>query len=149
MIQEMELPNDLLQIKIKRDTEDKELFMSAGMLRAIVGWVGTADRFIDVFTDPQIQLEILGFILAPKGADGKVQEGFNLDTLEISPAEGDKVLKWVEAHILHFFIGNAKTLKASLESQQMKKLMALLSGMEDLQNGKPSSGPTNVEDVIS
>lgn len=148
--QELIPVEDYLTIKINHGKEDRELFMAHGMLLMLVSYVETLDQFILSYSDPQTQRNLLQLVLAPRDEKGNiVEDDFNYDSLGINLEQANVILKWIEEHVLNFFIESAERTKSSVKSPRVQKLMRLLNGMSDSNTEMQSAGPLTNEEVTS
>lgn len=143
------VPTDTLIVKTHRGNQELEVFMAAGMIRAIVTYLGDEERFIEMYTDPKVQNDLMTFVLAPKNEKGIMDPQFALDSLELSISEADKLLDWIQEHVMNFFIKRAETLLKQENGGGIQKLIALFSGSQTLQDEKQSAGLTTVDTVIT
>lgn len=145
MSNEVPKPDDYITLKFGKEKSEHEYFMSAALLRSIVSQVESGDQFVQALQDPDLQQLLMSMVLCPRDERGKPVEDFYLAGIEISPSEGNRLLTWVQEHVLHFFIDAAETGRKTLLSPAMVKLADLLTGLKDLTEQKPSAGPTSAE----
>lgn len=139
---EVPIPEDTLTVSLRNGQQ--ELFMSAGMIRELVHYVGTNEDFVKLWVDPSMQDMLMSVVFVPRDEKGKMlDEEFHIGQVQLGAMESKKVLNWIEGHILHFFISNAETAKKSLAGPQIMKLMGLLTGSLALMEQKPSAGATS------
>jgi hypothetical protein len=140
-VEEIQKPDD--RLKIKLHNEDKELFMSAGLIRRIVPYfMAGSQSFGEVLVDADAQSQILAEILVDRNERGEPDETSitkNLDGLGIE--DSNKVIEWSLLHAAHFFIENVKmvkNIKTKEESmmETMSTLMQSLNGSSALTDQK-------------
>lgn len=127
--EEIKIPSDTLTVSLR--SGERELFMSAGLIRELIGYVGTGEDFVGMWTEPQKQTFLMATVLVNRDAKGvpDIQDPDEI-IASIGVIESRKVLEWIEDHVLYFFIGNAETAKKSLQGPAMQKLLELLSGSQ-------------------
>ena len=140
---EVKQPDDTIELRIGEGT--KEFFMSAALVRTLVSVVGTGEQFAEMLTSPDLQSQLMAFVLCPRDEKGRAQEDFYLDGVKISTSEGKRLLKWIEDHVLYFFIDSAETAKQSMEGPAIQKLMELLNGLRASLPEMPSAGPSTAD----
>lgn len=134
MTDEIQKPDDRLTITL--DGEQKELFMSSGMLRILSNLVSLQDDLTCIFIDPLMQERCLLEVLTPRDELG--QPTIDLSTVslamyDLSIEESDKVVKWMGEHTLHFFTVSASSVSVKVP-EMIKKIQDLtqsLPGLED------------------
>jgi hypothetical protein len=125
--------------------QDQEVFMSGGLLRKLVPVAGVLSDFSDVYTNTEIQNELLVTALMPRNVRGSTVGTYSIDDFEMTVEEFDKLLGWIMEHILHFFIGSVTNAQQMVEKNQpamakLERLMQSMTGSPDSQLKKESAG---------
>lgn len=138
----LEMPDDTLTISLRSGRKD--LFMSAGLIRELISYVDDNQKFLGMWTDQTFQLFLMHVVLAPRDEKGKITtDDVSIVNAEIGVSESRVLLKWIEDHILYFFIENAETAKRAVTGPALTKLVHLLSGSALSAEQKQSAGPTD------
>lgn len=149
-VTEIKPADPYLTVKVKmpgqEKAEDKELMMSAGLLRRVVAIASGAGDITEIYANPHIQQVILVEILQPRTEHGKKRENLSLDDFEMLPEEADKIVTWAGSHILNFFSGAVNNIKSAVSDQgSLKTLTDSLNGLANSVQTKPSAGASTVE----
>lgn len=145
MSTELTKPDDYLTLKIGKEKTERELFMSAALIRSLVAVVGEDNDLMSIFTDAGAQNQLMSFVLCPRDNKGRMVDEFYLESVPMSTEEGKKLCDWIRDHILYFFIDNAETAKQKLQGPVMERLLGLLTGSANLMEEKPSAGPSTAD----
>lgn len=121
-------PDAFLTVSVGQEDE-RELFMSFGLLNESVRLVGDLNRVAAIGLNPDLSVAILTAVLAVRDAKGRVKDDFVLP--EMSPETAEAILDWVKEHVLDFFIRRLrKTL--TLVDQNAEELKAIGSSLTGL-----------------
>ena len=125
----MEAPKVDDHITIKQDGEDRELFMSFGLLDNLTRHVATPEEVATVPFSPDLREDILKDILAKRTKSGKVEgERPEIDDFDISIADHEKLLNWAMGHILGFYVRNLQMVSETSNTHE-KAIQAVVSSM--------------------
>lgn len=118
--------------------EEKKLFMSYGLLNKLAKMVGDANDVSDIYISPDLQAEVLKLALFGKGTPP------DLDDIDISIGDSDKVINWVGEHTLNFFLRGLEAASALSKKNEARvlKLMPSSDGTETSPSETPAPGPT-------
>lgn len=131
--------------------EEREFFMSAGLLNSLTRFVPAGMQDLIQFeTDTALRTIFLTVLLAPKDEFKRPQltdkdgVAFDPDTLEMTIGDQQALLDWAGAHVRNFFwINLQKSLKWSMQNEEA--LTRIFKGKNPLQslaasvNGLPDS----------
>src|SRR4051812_46735505 len=93
------------KLTIKIGDSDRELFMSFGLLNALSQIVGDPSKVSMISLDPDTRSKVLTATLAKRKASGKVIEDIpDIDDIDASIIDIEKVLEWVSGHVMAFFV---------------------------------------------
>jgi hypothetical protein len=136
-------PEDRLVLTV--DNQEKELFMSSGLIRKLASVANELEDMANIYLDPTVQERCFVEVLVERDNRGKpVEDISELDSMsfQMSTDDAEKLTKWMGDHLMHFFIGGAKNMKQSLETQQeaFQSLAQSLTGMSNSLETKESVG---------
>ncbi|MDD4864777.1 MAG: hypothetical protein PHE38_12300 [Alishewanella agri] len=105
-------------IEITRlDGSDLTIFMSFGLLNKLSAMVGDLRDLPNIYMVPELQDAMIYEVLVPRTEQGKAIQEYTLYGYsdQLSPEQGEALLKWCEEHITSFFL---KRLQAAQALQQ-------------------------------
>lgn len=149
--QATEKPQDRILINV--NGEDKEVFMSGGLIRQLMPIAGQLEDFALVFTDVQAQNQLIVEALrprtqhgTPKSKDKEIQQ-YTIDDFTLSVEDTDKFVSWIMEHVLHFFVNSLTSAKKLVDKNEqtfklIQKLTQSQTGLQDSQETNPSAGPS-------
>jgi hypothetical protein len=119
-------------VTVQVNGEDRELFMSFGILNAIAGAIDNNVENVGlVAINPLLRQAVLEALLSPRNDKGKVvpETKFDPDADRVSIEDVNKVLEWAAESALDFFLSAMETQKKLLEknADRAKKLNSTLS----------------------
>jgi hypothetical protein len=122
-------PSPKSHIEVLIGDEKRELFMSFGLLNESTRLVGDLNRVAAIGLNPDLSIQILAAVLAPRDAKGRIADDFVLP--EMSPENAEQILDWVKEHVLDFFIRRLrKTLTlVDQNAEQLKAIGSSLTGL--------------------
>lgn len=103
------------KIKITHDGKEKTLFMSFGLLNELCGIVQSPEGVAFIALDPYIRATILKSVLSDRDEDGLVEKEINLNTINVSIEDIERVLEWVEEAVMAFFMNALQRLRSVQE----------------------------------
>lgn len=135
------------RIKVTVNDQDRELLMSAALIRKIINLISDIEAVPMIFIDPVIQEKAIIETLVERDGRGNPVEDvstLNLFAFNMSTDEGEKLVKWIGDHALYFFTKGAVTSAEALKISQktVENLMPSLDGTRGLPPMKPSAGAT-------
>lgn len=156
MTEQSEKPNEINEVVKPADRitvvvngENKEVFMSGGLIRELSPIVGGLEDFAGAFVDTEVQKVLLIEVLKPRNPRGNPSENkeYGLDDFSMSLEECDKLLNWVMDHVLHFFVNSLTSAKSLAERNQktiqmIEELTRLQTGSQNSQEKNPPAGPS-------
>lgn len=87
--------------------EDREVFMSYGLLNELSKVIGEPTAVGALGLDPELTEQVLGLVLTPRSKSGKpTGPAPELLDVELTLEQVDDLLTWVASHLLDFFIRN-------------------------------------------
>ena len=130
-------PDDRLTIHV--NGTEKELFMSGGLVRALVPYYRNLGEANEVFGDSELQNYILTEVLKERTKRGAPvgTHDWSIDDFEVSQEDSIKIIGWVTEHVLYFFIDSVM-LAQNLEKRQ-KPMMEQLAKLTQSQTGSAAS----------
>lgn len=136
-------PEDRITVTV--NNEQRELFMSAGLVRSLAAFIGDITAVDMIYSDPILQTAMLVHALTPRTERGAAADkAYALDDFEMTPDEAEKIVMWIGGHMLYFFINAALMLQSTVEKpvEALQSLMSSLTGSIPSQEIKPSVGPS-------
>lgn len=123
------------KITIKVDNEDREIFMSFGLLSHLATFVASPELVGRLFVDPEMREAVLVFLLTKRARSGKVV-GDKLESsmdVEVSREDAMRLLEWASEHIMDFFVASFQTLRKVSEERaaNLEALMSSETGSSD------------------
>lgn len=115
-------------ITIKQNDEDRELFMSFGLLNELTRIIGTPDRVPQVALDPNLRDEFLTALFAKRKKSGKIEEAADIEDLDVSYEDVELVLRWAQEHVMSFFVRSFRQIKAVTDKHEAE-VMNLTSSL--------------------
>lgn len=111
--------------------EEREIFMSFGLLNHLCNVVGTIENVPLISIDVELRNTILPLTLAERTKSGKLinKELPEVDDFEITVEDGEKLLEWVTDHAGNFFIKALETARR-LESNNKDRLQGLMQSSD-------------------
>lgn len=145
MSEEIKIPTPDSRIKTTVNGEQKEVFMSAGMIRQLAIVTSDLEDISSVYLDPSSQERCLVTLLVERDARGTPVEDVDKLTMmafEMEPNDADVLAKWVGDHLLAFFIKGARNMNQSVKLQEeaFQNLAQSLTGTKASMETKPSVG---------
>jgi acetolactate synthase small subunit len=86
------------------DGEDREIFMSYGLLTQLARILPSLDHVALVGVDHELRDSFLAALLAKRTKAGKVTEEVSFDEVEISLEDVETLITWGQEHLLDFFL---------------------------------------------
>lgn len=130
---------------IKANGEDREIFMSFGLLRDLNRAFPNPNDPPQVFHNPHQFEHALWLLLVPRSPTGKLLvEEFDLDEQEIDPDEAVSLVRWGVEHLMRFFLkklGQVPTLGEG-SIKEMEALLSAFPGLKGLASTSLFAGPT-------
>lgn len=105
-------------ITIKQNDEDRELFMSFGLLNELTRIIGDPGRVPQVALEPDLRDEFLTALFAKRKKSGKIEEAADIDDLDVSYEDVEKALTWAQEHVMSFFVRSFRQIKAVTEKHE-------------------------------
>ena len=109
------------RINVTVDGEDREIFMSFGLLNELTSWLGSPEALPAIFVKAEMRSEMLSRLLAERKKSGKlITPVADIDDVEIELADVQRLLQWATEHVLSFFLQSLTVLKGVLERDEEK-----------------------------
>ena len=84
--------------------EKKSLFMSFGLLNELCRGIGDAQGALQVTANSQLRDFALMVVLSDRDEEGNVVKPINVNRIEMSIEDGERLLDWVAQHATDFFV---------------------------------------------
>lgn len=130
-------PKPFLDITVGEETH--KLFMAYAALNRVINIIGDNTEALAVAFNAENRSTVLAVVLKKRGKYGVLEKEEDLDELELTPVEANKIIQWVMEHYLDFFIGATETALAL--KPKAEKFMASLT---PLVNGSGASAGTSL-----
>ena len=133
------------KIIVKVNGEDREIFMSFGLLNELTKIVEDPARVTAISVDNDLRDMVLKSLLATRKVSGKVENPCDLDDTEISVEDVERLLAWGAEHTLGFFLRSLqKVMELTKKNEkEMTALASFASGSQGSTSETPSAGPSN------
>lgn len=113
--------------------EERELFMSYGLLNELTKLVGSPEVAPSITIDEDLRADVLKACLAERKASGKiVKELEDVEDIDASIEDIEKLLDWATEHVLSFFVRSLGKMVKQAESNK-DVLAGLKSSLDGLQ----------------
>lgn len=106
-------------ITIKVDNNDRELFMSYGLLNELLRLIPDTNLIALVYTDPDIRNKIIEQVLADRSPTGKITTMRPFDMYIVEQEAVEEMLEWVVEHVTAFFIRVIAVLTKKVETPSL------------------------------
>lgn len=116
---------------IKQNGEDRELFMSFGLLNELTKLAPTPESVALFGLDPETRTEVRKAILAERKSGGKISRPVDdPDEIEVSIEDTELMIKWAMEHVIGFFIRSMSAIEAVTKAAE-----PVLKGLKSSQDG--------------
>ncbi|HIH2746987.1 TPA: hypothetical protein ACYLN4_002724 [Burkholderia lata] len=92
------------KLEITLAGEKKSLFMSFGLLNELCRGIGDAQGALQVTANSQLRDFVLMVVLSDRDDEGNVVKPINVNRIEMSIDDGERLLDWVSQHATDFFV---------------------------------------------
>jgi len=110
--------------------EDRELFMSYGLLNELSRILGSIESIADAAMDPVVRDEVLIACLSERSKTGKLINRVDIDDLGFSVDTAGAIIEWASEHVLDFFMKRVESANRLAEKQA-----ARIKGLTPSSNG--------------
>lgn len=121
------------KITIAFEGADRDLLMSYGLLNELAKIVGSPEIAPSISIDERLREEVLGACLATRKPSGKVTKKVeDLDDLDLSIDDVERLLDWATEHVLSFFVRSLGKMVKRVEANRdvLEGLKSSLDGLE-------------------
>jgi hypothetical protein len=128
------------KLSITQDGNERELFMSYGLLNALSLLVGSPEVVPAMSLDDGLRAEILAAVLAERKVTGKVLKPVeDIDDIDISIDDIERILDWAGAHLMGFFMRRLAKSAKHVENHKelLEGLKSSMAGLKDLASATP------------
>ena len=121
------------------NNEERELFMSFGLLNELTIIVGDPSRVGSITLEPDLREKFLTALYAKRKKSGKIEDTVEYDDLEIALEDVDKSLTWAQEHVLSFFVRSFRNIQMVTDkySAEITSLTSSLDGSKNSASKKP------------
>jgi hypothetical protein len=133
-----ETPNP--KLNIKQDGEDREIFMSYGLLNALSIVVGSPELVPSMSLDDELRDVVLKALLAERKVTGKiVKKVDDIEDIEISIDDVERLLDWAGEHLMGFFVRRLVKSAKHVENHKglLEDLKSSMGGLQALASATP------------
>lgn len=121
-------------ILVTVNEEERDLFMSFGLLNELSKILGDPQQVASVMIDPDLRTEVLSLVLAKRKKSGKLEEAIDMDDVDISIEDVERVLHWTQEHVISFFVRSLKQVMAVTTNHKTE-----VSNLASSMGGSPES----------
>lgn len=120
-------------LEVKLDGEDREIFMSFGLLNELSTLVDSPEQVAIIPLNPTLRSQVLGALFAKRKKSGKIEQAVDIEDLDISIAHAEAAMAWAMEHLTAFFI---RALRKVVEVTEKNKndIRGLESSLDGLKN---------------
>lgn len=128
-------------LSITLNGEERELFMSFGLLNELTTIVQDPTRIGSVNLDPELRETFLTALFAKRKKSGKIEEAIDFDDLDVSVEDVETAIEWATDHVLSFFVRSFKRIQQVTDNykDEVTNLTSSLTGSQKSPSRKPSS----------
>jgi len=105
-------------LSIKLNDKKTELLMTFGLLNKLTTIIGSENALATVALMPDTCMAVLRTCLTKRGRAGALEEGFDIDDIDISQDDVLKVTQWASEHVVDFFLKATEQTKGIGEQFQ-------------------------------
>ncbi|MBD9544258.1 hypothetical protein IB276_32965 [Ensifer sp. ENS04] len=121
------------KLSIIYEGNDRELLMSYGLLNELAKIVGSPEVAPSISIDESLRADVLAACLAERKPSGKVVKPVaDMDDLDISIDDIEKILDWATEAVLNFFVRSLGKMVKRVEANK-DVLEGLKSSLDGLQ----------------
>lgn len=126
-------------ITVNLNGEDREIFMSFGLLNELTKIVADPSRLGAINLDPELREEFLISLLSKRKKSGKIEEVVDFDDMEISIEDIEKVISWAQEHVMSFFVRSFRNIQqvTGKYQEEVTSLTSSLAGSKSSPSKKP------------
>jgi len=126
-------------ITITVNEESRDIFMSFGLLNELTKLVGDPNQTASIMIDVDLRTEVLSLVLAKRKKSGKIEEAVDMDDIDISIDDVERVLHWTQEHVISFFVRSLKQVMAVTKNHQteISNLASSMDGLKDSASKTP------------
>ena len=123
------------------NNEEREIFMSFGLLNELTTIVQDPSRISTISLDPQLRNAFITSLLSERKKSGKVLNAFDLDDTEVSYEAVENAIAWAQEHVMSFFVRSYRQIARVTEKHQeeVTALTSSLGGSKGSSSKTPSS----------
>lgn len=127
---------------INVDGEEREIFMSFGLLDTLCRIIGDPSNVAQVHVNFELREQVLKETLAERKKSGKLVKHVDVDELDISIEDVEDLISWASEHVLVFFIRSLSKVAEMTRKTEgpIKDLVSSFPGLSDSALSKESSG---------
>lgn len=126
------------KLSITYNGEERELFMSYGLLNELTKLVGSPEIAPSITVNEILRESVLMAVLAERKPTGKVVKAVeDIDDIEVSVEDVEKILDWATDAVLSFFVRSLGKMVQRVEDNK-EVLEGLKSSLDGLV-GSPSA----------
>lgn len=109
-------------ITIRVDGEDREIFMSYGLVNLLAGVAGDPDAAGRFVIDQDMREQVMRILLSERNKAGKLtgEPLENIEDVELSIADARRLLAWASEHTIDFFLDSVLDMKETIQKAGMK-----------------------------
>jgi len=119
------------RISINVRGQNREVFMSFGLLNELGKVVGSAEYIPHMSLDPHMREEVLKTLLSTRDENGQITEAWNPFRHGLGPDDTIRLLSWASEHVTDFFMKALETAKA-IQDKTMPRLKALMPSSDGM-----------------
>jgi hypothetical protein len=114
--------------------------MTYGLIQNLANYFKNLEQVENMSIDTSLQNILINEVLAERDENGQRTEPLKNYALDLSIAEGEKLMEWIMGHVLDFFISQLRAQTKAVE--RMKPLMEeIKKTVEEVQKANTASKP--------
>ncbi len=82
----------------------QEIFMSFGLLNRLDSLIGGPDQIPNITVNAALRMAVMENLFSKYDSKGQITQEADLENMHLNPADTTRLLRWVGAHLFHFFI---------------------------------------------
>lgn len=119
-------------ITIKLDGEDRNIFLSFGLLNELSLLVNDISDLPSIPLNTRLRKQVLSACFATRKKSGKIEAEVDIDDVDVSIGDSERIIDWVVDHMMAFFLRSLKKVVLTTEANKidMQDLGSSLNGLK-------------------
>ena len=139
----IEAPSDHFTLPVLGQ-DDKEIFMSFGLLSDLTTVVVDVDTLAHIHVVPEVRAEVLKVVLSERNERGEITVEHTAYTVPMIPHDAKALLNWIHQHVAAYFMHALQNMTETAGALQgvMEQMTSSLNITPDLTSETPAAAPS-------